>query len=201
VTKISKAFNALHIQSLLTDIVVLSYSGSTFLSNITVWFGHGAPSSRRSTAPPRSLLNLEFGSNSFQAMYFNWAIYSFSNGHFSSTIQPRHLPFHISLACDTSKAGRSLFAEFMPDAKVFSSGNNFLQHIRASGETSFIHNYLINSYPFLTSKVTTLFWKQQLAIVTQLRLIRLLSLIVATVIPDHDGQSVKAFIQGLTTAH
>ncbi len=46
-----------------------------------------------------------------------------------------------------------------------------------------------------------LFWTQQLAIVTQLQLIRSLSLIVAIVIPGHDGQSVKAFIQGLTTAH
>jgi hypothetical protein len=94
-----------------------------------------------------------------------------------------------------------LFAKFAPDTKVFSSGNNFLHHVRASGETSFIHGYLINSYCFLTSEVTTLFWKQQLAIVTQLQLILLLSLIVAIVIPDHDGQSVKALIQGLTTAH
>ncbi len=87
VTKISKASNALHIQSLLTDIVVLSYSGSTFLLNIPVRFGHGAPSSCQSTPPPRSLLNSKFASYAFQAMYFNWAVYSFSNGHFSSTIQ------------------------------------------------------------------------------------------------------------------
>ena len=45
------------------------------------------------------------------------------------------------------------------------------------------------------------FWKQQLAIITQLRLIRSLSLIVAIVIPDHDGRCVKAFCQGLTNAH
>jgi hypothetical protein len=60
VTKISKASDALHIQSILTDIVISSYSGSTILSNIPVRFGHGAPSSCQSTASPRSLLNLEF---------------------------------------------------------------------------------------------------------------------------------------------
>ena len=58
---------------------------------------------------------------------FSWAVYSFSNGHFSSTIQSRHLPFHISLACDTSESGRSLFAEFAPSARVFGSGNDLLQ--------------------------------------------------------------------------
>jgi hypothetical protein len=102
------------------------------------------------------------------------------------------------LACDTFDARRSLFAEFLPDAKVFSSGNDFLHHIRASGETSIIHSYLINSYCFLTSKVTTAFWKLQLAIIMQLCLIRLLSLIVAIVIPNHDRQSVKTFLCGLT---
>ena len=71
------------------------------------------------------------------------------------------------MACDTSEAGRSLFAEFAPDAKVFSSGNDFLHHIWASGETSVIHGYLINSYRFLTSAVTSAFWKHQLAIITQ----------------------------------
>ena len=94
-----------------------------------------------------------------------------------------------------------MFAEFEPRAQIFSSGNDILHHIQDSGETSVIHGYLINSYHFLTSEVTYAFWKQQLAIITQLRLICLLSLIVVVVIPDHDGRSVKAFIQGLKTAH
>ncbi len=83
---------------------------------------------------------------------------------------------------------------------MFSSGNNFLQHDRASGETSVIHGYLINSYRFLTSKITTGFWKLQLAIITQLRIIQSLSIIVAFVIPDHDGRSVKSFVRGLSAA-
>jgi hypothetical protein len=121
-------------------------------------------------------------------------VHLFSNGHFSLTIQSQNLPFHIGLACDTSEAGRSLFADFAPIARVFGSGNDLLHHIWASGKTSVIHGYLINSYRFLTSDVTSAFWKLQLAIITQLRLIRSLSLIIAIVIPDHEGRSVRAFI-------
>jgi hypothetical protein len=201
VTKTSEAANALHIQSLLTDIIVSSCTGQAFLSNIPVRFGHAALPTCRSATRPRALLNLEFASYAFQVMSFCWAIYSFSNGHSSSTIQSQHLPFHISLACDTSKAGCLLFAEFTPSAKVFSSGNDLLQHVRVSGETSVIHGYLINSYRFLTSKIKAGFWKLQLAIITQLRLIQSLLVIVAIVMPDHDGRSVKSFVWGLSTAN
>jgi hypothetical protein len=78
-------------------------------------------------------------------MQYEWAVYSFLNGHFLSTVESRGLPFTICLACDTTKAGRSLFTEFVPNATVFSSGNNLLNHIRASGEQSIISGYLINS--------------------------------------------------------
>ncbi len=185
-----------HIQGLLTEIVMLTPTVGTVLANIPIRFGHTATNVLPSTTRTHDLLNLEFPSYTFHATNFFGAVYSFLNGHFSSTIQSQNLPFHISLTCDTSEAGFSLFAEFEPCAQFFSSGNDLLHHIRASGETSAIHGYLINSYRFLTSKVTFAFWKQQLAIITQLRLICLLSLIIAVVIPDHDGRSVKAFIQG-----
>ncbi len=201
VTDTSEAVDVLHIQSLLTDIIILSCKGQAFFSNIPVWFGHATFPSCRSAAQPRALINSEFASYVFQAMSFCWAVYSFSNGHFSSTIQSQNLPFHISLACDTSDAGCLLFAEFVPGATVFSSGNDFLQHIRASGETSVIHGYLINSYCFLTSKTTTGFWKLQLAIIMQLCLIQSLSIIIAIVIPDHEGRSVKSFVWGLLAAN
>jgi hypothetical protein len=176
-------------------------TGGTVLVNVPVRFGHATTPPHTLTAPTHALLNSEFASYAFQAMYFCWAVYSFSNGHFSLTIQSQNLPFHIGLAWDTSKAGRSLFAEFAPSARVFGSGNDLLHYIRASGETSVIHGYLINSYCFLTSNVTSAFWKLQLAIVVQLRLIRSLLLIVAIIIPDHDGQSVREFIRGLKAAH
>ncbi len=46
-----------------------------------------------------------------------------------------------------------------------------------------------------------MFWKLQLSIIAQLRIIRSLSAIVAIVIPNHDGRSIQAFIRGLTAAH
>jgi hypothetical protein len=79
VTKTSKAADALHIQSLLNDIVILSCTRNTLLSNVPIDFGHAVPPSCRSTVPPRALLNLEFASYTFQAMYFCWAVYLFSN--------------------------------------------------------------------------------------------------------------------------
>jgi hypothetical protein len=149
----------LHIHSLLTDIITLSCNNNTFLSNVPVHFGHVLSNDSSPKASMRELLNPEFASYTFQAVYFNWAVESFSNGHVPSTIQSRHLPFHISLACNTSELGRALFHEFTPNAKVFSTGNDFLNHNRASRETSVVHGYLINSYCFQTRKVTTEFWK------------------------------------------
>jgi hypothetical protein len=136
-----------------------------------------------------------------QSMHYDWAVYSFSNGHFSSSIESHGLPFTIRLAFDTSEAGRSLKNEFAPKATVFSSGNNLLNHISASGHQSVISGYLSNSYCFQTSKITSSFWKLHFSIIAQLRLIRSLSIVVAIVIPDHDGRAVKSLIKGLESTH
>jgi len=66
---------------------------------------------------------------------------------FTSSIESHGLPFTFLLTCDTSEAGRSLFNEFAPSTTVFSSGNDLLNHICASGQQSII-SYLINSYCF-----------------------------------------------------
>ncbi len=76
-----------------------------------------------------------------------------------------------------------------------------MNHISASGDTSVIHGYLINSYRFQTNEVTTSFWKLQLSFIAQLCLIRSLSIVMAIVIHNHDCRSVTAFTQGLTAAH
>ncbi len=118
-----------------------------------------------------------------------------------SSTQSHNLPFHICLACGPYESGHSLFHKFAASAKVFNSGNNLLNHIRVSGDTLVIHGYLTNSYHFQTSEVTTSFWKLHLSVIAQLRLIRLLSIILAIIIRDHNGCSVTAFTQGLTAAH
>ncbi len=141
VTKNEATADAHHIQGLLTNIVITTSTGGTVLANIPVRFGYKTDLPHGPTAPGRALLNSEFASFAFRAMHFCWAVHSFSNRHFSSTIQSHNLPFHISLACDTSEAGRSLFAEFAPSTRIFGSSNDLLHHIRASGETSVVHGY------------------------------------------------------------
>jgi hypothetical protein len=120
-------------------------------------------------------------------------VYSFQGEHFASTIQSWNLPFCFSIACDPYEAGCSLFQEFTSCCHIFSSANNMLHFIRASGDTSVIHGYLIHSPHFQTSKMTTTFWELQAAIIFQLCLICLLSIIIVIIHPDHDSPSVKAF--------
>ncbi len=178
--------DTLHIQGLLMDITASSGWGNPHFENVPVLIGN-LTQSEHPPPPSRQLLNSELALYARQAMKYDWAVYSFSNGHFSSSIKSHGLCFSICLACDTSESGRSLFNEFAPQATVFSSGNDLLNHIRALGHQSIISGYLINSYRFQTSKITTSFWKLQLSIIAQLRLIRSLSIIVAIVITDHDG--------------
>ncbi len=192
--------DTLHIQCLLTDIAGSSGWGNPHFENVPVHIGNRTQSDHF-PPPSRQLLNSELALYAHQATRYDWAVYSFSNGHFSSSIKSHGLPFSICLACDTSESGRSLFNEFAPQATVFSSENDLLNHIRASGHQSIISGYLINSYCFHTSEITTSFWKLQLSIIAQLRLIRSLSLVVAIIIPDHDGRAVKSFVKGLEAAH
>jgi hypothetical protein len=200
-TPATKLADTLHIQNLLTDLIVSDGRGHTHLSNVPVQFGELNSSLPNTGQPARTLLNKKNTRYARETMNFDWVVYSFSNGHFASTIESRNLPFTIHLACNSMERGQSLFHEFANSATVFSSCNNFLNHIHASGDQSAISGYLINSYRFQTSEVTILFWKLQLSIIVQLRLIQLLSVIVATVIPDHDGRSVQTFIKGLKAAH
>ena len=196
---ITPTADLLHIQSLLTEIVTNEGLGHTYLSNIPIKFGSfdNVPSSKQS----HQLYKSDIASYAFETLQFSWAVYSFSNGHFSSTIIKSNLPFTIRLACDVSESGRSLFGEFAPEAKIYSTSNDLLQHIRASGDRSHIHGYLINTSRFKTTEMTNKFWQVQSSIISQLRLIRSLSVVVAIVIPDHDGASVKAFIKSLSSLH
>jgi hypothetical protein len=70
-----------------------------------------------------------------------------------------------------------------------------LNHICALGDTSVVHGYIIHSPCFQNSNTTTKFWQVQAAIILDLPLIRLLSIIVATVHPEHNGRSIKHFQQ------
>ncbi len=159
-----------HIQGLLTGIVMSTSWGQTYLSYVPPQFGE-MTSSVHAAPHAYTLLNSEVVQYAHQAMHFNWAVYSFSNGHFRLSIESQGMPFTICLACNTTESELSFFHEFANNAAVFNSGHDLLNHIHASGDQSVIHGYLIDSYHFCTSAITLLFWKIQLSIVVQLHLI------------------------------
>ena len=197
----SDAADNLHAGNLLTELITSNGCSPTHFSNIPVRFGF-MKSSAQANYSTCILLNSKFSCYPREeAAQFNWAVYTFSNGHFISSIDSRQLPFTISLACDTTEQGRSLFHEFATNAKVFSSGNDFQHHICALNDQAIVNCYLINSYCLRTSEVTSSFWKQLLSIIAQLCVIRSLSVKVAIVIVNHDGRAIKSFIRGLNAAH
>jgi hypothetical protein len=101
------------------------------------------------------------------------------------------------MASDPYKSGRSLFQEFTSCRQIFGTANNMLNHIRALGDTSVVHEYMIHSPLFQNSNTTTKFWQVQATIILELCLIHLLSIIVAAVHPEHEGRSVKTFSTNL----
>jgi hypothetical protein len=192
---------AIHVQSLMATITTSASVSTDTLCIRPIQFGSFPDNAVSIGGTSRSMYNSEFASYALQTSQFSWAVYNFSNGHFSSTIESLNLSFNIQLGCDTTLRGRSLFGEFAPKARLFSSGNDFLHYIRSSGDRSVLHGYLINTFRFRTSDITNAFWQLQVQIVAQLRLIRSLSVIVAVVIPDLDGAATRKFIQGLESAH
>jgi hypothetical protein len=144
-----------HHQAIVSTVMINNCHGLCHLSNIPIQFGDF----RNVTSPNAWLLrNDKFPCYAQQALQFSWAVYSFYGGHFASTIQSWNLPFHISLACNPYKSGCSLFQEFTTCWQVFNSSMVMLNHICASGNTSVINGYLIQSPHFQTSDTMTKFW-------------------------------------------
>jgi hypothetical protein len=73
--------NTLHIQVLLTDFAMSTSWGHTYLSNVSVQYGEMTPLVH-AVPPSCTLLNLEVEHYAREALHFNWAVYSFLNGHF-----------------------------------------------------------------------------------------------------------------------
>jgi hypothetical protein len=118
-----------HINTLITNVASHDNQSYTHLSNVPVRFGKLSTPPASQDHQQHKLYNSEFASYALNAILFSWAVYAFSNGHFPSTILSQNLPFRITLACDVTASGRSLFGKFAPDATVFNSGNNLLHHI------------------------------------------------------------------------
>ena len=198
---VAAAVEATHVQTLVTSTLPSTLDSPGTLCTLPIQFGSFPDAAVSNEATTRAMYNSELASFAFQASQFSWAVYNFSNGHFTSTIDSTNLSFTIRVGCDTTPRGRSLFGEFAPHAKIFSTGNEFLNYIRSSGDRSVLHGYLVNTFRFRTTEITTAFWALQLQIVAQLRLMGSTSVIVAIVIPDLDGAATRKFIKGLESAH
>jgi hypothetical protein len=101
------------------------------------------------------------------------------------------------MACNPYKLGCSLFQKITSCQQIFGTANIMLNHIRALGDTSVVHGYMIHSPCFQNINMTSKFWQVQAATILDLCLMHLLSIIVATVHPDLDGCGVKTFSSNL----
>jgi hypothetical protein len=186
--------DAAYCQALISTITSSKGIGLKHLSHVSVWFGDfntGTP------ADAHVSTNHKILSLAQQILQFSWAVYSFGGEHFVSTISSHNLPFCVKIACNQYKSGRALFPEFISCPRIFNSGNKMLDHICALGDTSQIHSYLIHSLCFKDSDTTSTFWQLQGTIVAQLPSLRDLQVVIAIVLPDHDGQCVTSFVTSL----
>ena len=87
-----------------------------------------------------------------------WALYSFNNVHFVSSICSRNLPFHIVLSADPHTKGRDLIKEFTDYKCILDCIKELYDHIRSSTLTcSQLQGYLVHSHHLPNSTATTQF--------------------------------------------
>jgi hypothetical protein len=103
----------------------------------------------------------------------------------------RGIQINVVLSGNPFANGRALFKQFTKCPTILSSTPALLDHVLGSGITSKLTRCMIHSHCHTTSKPTTCFWDIQASIVTQLRLIRSLSIVLAFVHPDHDSRTVS----------
>ncbi len=173
-----------HCQFIMDEMIHHNCHGLSYLSIVPVCFGNF---DKVTPMTSHASSNHKIPTYAHQILNFNWAVYSFGGGHFVLTVLSRNLPFQITLACDQYECGCALFCKFTSCPDIFGSGNDLLHHIRASGDTSQIHGYLIHSLRFRDSNTTSSFWQLQSSIITQLCSLRNLQLVVAVILPNHDG--------------
>jgi hypothetical protein len=187
---VSDTANTSHCQSLFSEMGNHNCHSLCHLAHVPVCFGEFKHVTPLDAHEPS---NHETPVYAIRVLQFNWAVYSFGGGHFASTISLHNYPFNVTLACNNYEHGCTLFHEFLPYPHLFSSGNEMLHHIRALGDISQVHGYLIHSLGFQDSKTTSTFWQLQSSIAAQLWTLRTLQMIVAVIIPDHNGCCIKTF--------
>ncbi len=159
------------------------------LQHLSHWpngFGTLAPDAVRHNPTAHCLYNSKLTHTARMPAHFDWAVYGFNSGHFWSTIQGRGLPFRVVLACYPFVHGCALFRNFSGCKIITNSAPAMLDYVCGSGVTSKLTGYLIHSHRYSSTEPTSRFWEIQFNIVHQLRIIWLLSIVVAFIHHDHD---------------
>jgi hypothetical protein len=152
-----------------------------YLSNWPVSFGeYSSESTSIISTTVRSLYNSNLTAAAWSLSCFDWAVYGFNSGHFISSIRLFGLPFAIILASDEYAHSRSLFTElYACTGPILGGCRALLDHIKASRITLKLSGYLVHSRRYDSTEPTSQFWQLQAAIVLQLRLTCLLSIVIA----------------------
>jgi hypothetical protein len=177
----------LHYQSIISAIVHHDCHGLLHLFNVPIKFGNFdcvMPITSHAS------INHKIPTYANRVLNFSWAVYSFGDSHFMSTILSRNLLFHVKLAWDQYEYGCALFCKFTHCPDIFGSSSELLHHICTLGDSSQIHGYLIHSLRFKDSDMTSTFWWVRAIIIAQLCFLWNLQLVVAIIIPHHDGRCI-----------
>ncbi len=118
--------------------------GFQHLSNHAIRFGAYSVPRTGHAHTTRPLYNSDVTVAASILSKFDWAVYGFHDGHFSSTITDLGMPFCVALACNPYANGRALFKEVSLCLTIFSSAPTLLDHICASGVTSPMTGYVIH---------------------------------------------------------
>ncbi len=136
-------------------------AGLQHLQNWPVSFGCSPQSSDAGNVVPRCLYNSKLTRAASMLAHFDRAVYGFNSSHFLSTIKEHGNPFHVIHACDPFVNWRAFFWELTLCSPIHSSAASLLNYFQASGITSKLTGFLIQSHCYYSSKPTKQFWELQ----------------------------------------
>ncbi len=185
-----------HCQAIISTLLIDDCCGLCHLSNVPVKFGKFEKATPP-TAKARALLNDEFSCYAQQVLEFSRAVYSFHRGHFciNHSMSKPALSSLISMGPSWVRPITIPGIHIMPP--------HLQPCYRSPKPHPRIWWYISNPWlfdPFSTfsnEQNDHTFWQIQATIILQLRLVRLLSIIIAMIHPDHDGRSMKTFSSNL----
>ena len=135
--------------------------GFQHLSNHAVRFGTYSEPQTGHVHSTQPLYNSDVTIAASIPSKFDWAVYGFNDGYFSSTVTELGMPFCVILACEPYANGPALFKEVCSCPTILSGTPALLNHIRASGITSPMTGYLIHSHQYISTELTHRFWDVQ----------------------------------------